>query len=147
MGKGILLDKELGINPAMTYCPRCGGETQELALVGRARKFKCTNCGLKILGKKPLACPKCGNSSFESLGKFDGSYEKLPASELCDACKAELELFKEEVEKGGVLWKCCDCNCEGVVKHDAPFAIEFVEKNGKNVGVQFSKETCPACRD
>ena len=105
-GKGILLDKELGINPAMTYCPRCGGETQELALVGRARKFKCTNCGLKILGKTPPVCPKCGHSYFESLGKFDGSHEKLSASEPCDARLSWICLkrrYKKVVSHGSVV--------------------------------------------
>jgi rubrerythrin len=145
----VLLDEELGVNPTMTYCPRCGGQTNELALVGRAYKYRCKYCGIIVVGRNPKRCPNpdCNGrfGDFVNEGKFDGTHEKLPASYLCDNCKKEIEEFKLEVEKGGVPWRCSDCGSEGVVKHDSDFAKKFREVQGKGVGVMFSKETCPVC--
>ena len=48
MGKGILLDKELGVNPTMTYCPRCGGEHRNLLLLGEQANLSVPTVDLKF---------------------------------------------------------------------------------------------------
>ena len=141
---GIILDKKLGVNPVLTYCPRCGEATNELLLVGTAAKYECTNCQRKFIGR-PRVCDNCGSSTFTNLGKIDGTHERLPATDICDNCKKEIKEFNEEIEKGGVAWKCEDCGNTGVIKHTAAFAKDFVKEHGKHAGVLFNKEMCPVC--
>jgi DNA-directed RNA polymerase subunit RPC12/RpoP len=144
---GLILSKKHGINPCLTICSRCGKETPEILLLGNAQEYECNGCGGKTIGKSPKGkCPHCGHQTFfKRIGAFDGSDRKLPASELCEDCKKEIEFFTQEIEKGGVPWKCTDCKSEGIIKHDAQFAIDF-RKQYPTEGFSFSKNNCPVCK-
>ena len=145
----ITLHKTKGVNPYLTFCPRCGGEASELILVGsRDSIFEC--CGITLIGGGP--CPKCKSSLNAKFVRKLEDHERLPAREPCDKCKAELENFKKEVEAGGVFFFCEDCHCEGVIKASAPMAAEVRKTMNieppKPCGIKFDKNTCPnpSCR-
>jgi len=151
----MYLHSKLGVNPKLTFCRRCGRETNELLLVGaHTGKYTCDNCGLLMLGGRPNIghrCPRCGGNrtSFTKTGTI-GERERLPASDLCDGCKMELESFKQIVDEGGVYWKCKDCHAEGVMKK-SPYAGMVRLKLNIPIGpcgVEFSKDCgCPKCGD
>lgn len=144
---GIILSKKFGVNPTLTYCPRCGGESQEILLVGNAQEYQCTSCKKSIIGKKPKECPFCGSVLIIKIGPFDGTRTKLPATDVCDKCKENLAELKSEIEKGGVPWRCSDCKAEGVIKHDTDIAIEFKKLHPEMAALTLSKKTCPACNE
>jgi len=149
----IRLDPKRGVNPALTFCPRCGGETNELLLVGLAEVRRCSKCSGRIVGPPPRdgICPLCHQNGreFKYLRQFDGSRERLPASQPCDKCQVEMKKHREIVEAGGVYWRCSDCKSEGVLRETAELSKE-VRKQMKieppaPCGVEFSKDTCPVC--
>lgn len=146
---GIRLDPKRGVNPALTVCPRCGGETNELVLAGLKGKYKCEKCGQRMVGRFET-CPRCGagREHFKLLGEFDGSREKVLASEPCDKCKKMIEEHAQIVREGGIYWKCKDCESEGVIK-PSPFATMIREKANIQppdpVGFEFDKTMCPVC--
>lgn len=149
---GLRLSEKFGVNPVLTYCPRCGGETSELILAGACSVYQCDACKQKIVGKRPKECPKChvkGDGYFRRLGEFDGSHDKLPATEPCEKCKEEIAQHKKIVADGGILWRCRDCNSEGVIRyselaHDVRVALKIPPP--APCGVEFSKATgCPVC--
>lgn len=145
MGGSILLHRTKGVNPYLTYCPRCGGDGPDLILVG-TREFvaQCTGCELTVFGGGK--CPKC-NRTTTFVRKLE-ERERLPGS-LCAACLAEVMLHKEIVAAGGVYWKCVDCRAEGVIKAEAPFAAQVRAAHGIEApapcGMEFTKADCPKC--
>lgn len=158
----IRLSPKFGLNPGLTCCPRCGGEANELVLAGNAWMYKC-KCGQNVVssGYPKDPCQKCSllgktgarhRSNFTRLRAFDGSRDRVLASEPCETCKAEIKLHREEVAAGGVYWKCCDCHSEGVIKASSPFAQ--VVRDNLNIqapapaGVEFGKaHGCPVCAE
>lgn len=141
----ITLSKEFGVNSSLTYCPRCGGDAQEILLLGNAQDYECSSCHKHIIGKKPKECPFCGSSLIINQGPYDASRSRLPGSDLCDKCKELMKELKEELAKGGVAWKCQDCKSEGVIKHDAAMAVEFRKLYPDKIGIIFTKKNCPVC--
>lgn len=149
----IYLHPKLGVNPKLTFCRRCGAEVNELVLIGsKTGKYKCGNCGLLMFGGPPgfsERCPSCKGhrNNFSRVGEI-GEHERLPASSLCDACTKEVETFMQEVEAGGVYWKCRDCHANGVIKR-SPFAYKVRTATGTPTGpcgIEFSRDDgCPAC--
>lgn len=145
--EGITLHQKLGLNPRLTFCVRCGGETNELALLGNKNWiYKCGDCGAKFVGGAPVRCPKCGGRSFDRDRELSDG-ERIPSGDLCDKCKAQLEELKQVVEEGGVFWRCSDCGSEGAIRK-SDFADEV--RKAANIltgqcGVQFSKKDCPVC--
>jgi len=151
----IRLHKEKGVNPKLTVCRRCGGKADELMLIG-AMDYKdiCRECGTVHYGGAfnlrtgRKRCQNCDSVGFDR--EPIGEYEKIPASEPCSKCKEELAQHKVEVDKGGIYFKCKDCNRSGVVKADHPLAVD-VRKHTKieapnPVGIEFDKGNCPVCR-
>lgn len=145
---GILLHPTKGVNPYLTYCPRCGGDGRDLILVGRKDSVnECRACKLTVFGGGP--CPKCGMST-EFVRKMEDR-EKLPGG-LCEACEKEEAEHEAAVAEGGVYFKCADCGVRGVIKASAPFAAKVREAHGiaapKPCGVEFTKKDgCPQCGD
>ena len=135
----------------MTYCTRCGGEANELILLGAVETiYTCNGCGANHIGRPERdKCGRCGHvGGFTPQRKVE-DHERLPAQDICDKCKEEIKSFHEEVERGGVFWKCKDCKKEGVMKATAQYSI-LVRKAMKieapaKCGVEFDKETCPVC--
>jgi len=148
-----------GLNPHLTFCPRCGGDGPDLILLGtREKLWQCNNCEAKIFGhRQSEKCPKCheggGRQPYTSSGftfvRNIGEHEKLPGS-LCKGCEDELAEHKVIVAAGGIYWKCKDCHASGVIRGGSGLAEE-VRRVSKieppnPVGFEFTKvEGCPSC--
>ena len=145
---GILLHKEKGLNPKLTFCLRCGNDANEIMLIGKNDgKYKCSACGMTSYGKqKRDRCPKCEHDFYMVRTGIIEEYDKLPASDYCDDCKKEIKAHKEIVADGGIYWKCSKCDRSGVIKVSAPLATEVRRQHGiappAPYGIDF---VCPAC--
>lgn len=147
---GIRLHKDKGVNPFLTFCPRCGGESQELLLLGANDKvYTCDSCGKNHIGGG-FRCQECkGNLSF-SRHLREG--ERLPATDICDSCKKEIKEHREEVERGGVYWKCDKCHNSGIIKAGTDLAVATREVHKLEApvpcGIDFTDNAealCPIC--
>lgn len=112
-----------GLNPHLTVCPRCGGDTDEIILLGNSKAFGDIN-----------------------------DWEKVTSSDFCKKCKKELAYFKSEVEKGGIYWKCDICQCNGVIKQNSLLAQDVrkvMDISAPNpCGIDFTNDDndiCPGC--
>jgi len=151
MSDSIPFSKEHGVNPHLTFCPRCHGEANELALSGARHQYTCDSCGMVHLGRP--ASGHCENvnchantSGIRTLvdrGELDPSM-RLPASQPCDACQAEIKTFNAEIKKGGIPIRCKDCGMEGVLKAEHKLAKKIRAEHGLT-GLEFSKADCPKC--
>ena len=124
MSKPILLHPEHGVNPFMTFCPRCKGESPEIMLVGKMDSIRsCGGCDVKLIGFTPgQKCPNCGsNGPHGPIERHLRQGERLPGTEPCEACKAELAEW-EKIIKGGGLYFRCECGTEGVIKGESEFS-------------------------
>lgn len=144
----MLLHKEKGLNPKMTYCPRCRKETDEIVLLGnRNNVLTCPWCGTRNYGSTTKdSCGACKNSLQSAEVKEIGEFERVPGS-LCDECQQELKEFDEEVKKGGIYWRC-KCGAMGVIKASSEYAQEVRREAGipapSPIGVDLTD--CWACR-
>lgn len=141
----ITLHPTLGVNPHLTYCPRCGGDTNEIMLIGtRTTIRKCAGCGIKIYGHGWVEpCPKCKHKGpHDQVGRIMEN-DKLPGSTVCDACAKELAAFRKVVDKGGVYFYCAECKHSGVIKASAAFSKAFRRHHNiaapNPIGVEFDK--------
>lgn len=146
MAKGnILLSEKHGVNPHLTYCPRCGKEGQELILTGAAKLYECA-CGQKHIGyPKNGRCVKC-ELHRDLVCKGEIPPETKLSGSLCDSCDAEVKRLKAEVDRGGIPFRCVDCKVEGVIKAEHELA-KTVRKERGLCGIEFSKKDCPQCSD
>jgi len=117
-----------GIRPVLTKCPRCGGDSGEIALVGNARLYECEECGRKELAyRKPGPCPACKSRRWHSK-QYDGT----PVyGGMCASCQAEDAEHAAVVASGGVYFHCDKCGVEGVIKPEAPVCAEV--RNALNI--------------
>ena len=150
----ITLHPKLGVNPRLTYCRRCGGETNELLLVGRANyKEQCPKCqcwhfgGLNRRGGKSR-CGSCDHEFYGSVKRVElESHERLPSPELCDKCKEFLAQAELHAKDGAILGKCIKCYSEFVISGGAEIAKKVREQLGvappKLCGIEL--ETCVNC--
>lgn len=144
--KGDLqLHPKLGVNPHLTVCPRCGKDSNELLLIG-ARDWisRCDDCGLNLIGGGP--CPEHPRAHTTRV-RMIGEHERLPATTLCDECKAEVTLHRQVVSEGGIYFKC-KCGATGVIKASAPLAGLVRERMQiaapAPCGVEL--DDCPQCK-
>lgn len=134
-----MLHKTNGLNPRMTYCPRCGGEGQSLILLGvHEYKGKCATHGV-VYGAR-LSCPAKGCMQGLSDSRMIGEHERLPDSEPCNTCRDEITQHADIVAAGGVYFKCDECHKTGVIKK-SPLA-DIVREHSNNptpapCGIQF----------
>lgn len=147
---GLILHKEKGLNPKLTICPQCGGDAEELILIGiHDKKYKCSHCNQIYFGyPKRGECIKCG-FNVTRIGEV-GEYEKLPASQPCDKCKAKNKAVEKAVAEGGIHWNCKDCGSAGAFGVNHP--LSAVVRKQMNiqapdpVGVELNKvDGCPVC--
>ena len=146
----IRLHPEKGVNPRLSYCPRCGGDSNELFLIGANEWiYECSACSQKIIGYPRLGmCPECKNRGVTRYRKLD-EHEKLPGS-LCSACVKEVAEHKAIVAEGGVYWRCLKCEKSGVIRGESELAIAVRKAHGIEApdpcGIEFSlEEPCPVC--
>lgn len=143
----IILDRERGLNPRLTFCTRCGGDGAELVLAGnRNWKATCGSCGKVGYGFSISEKCECGAADWQNRTKLT-DYEKLPSPSLCDKCSQEIAEHRQIVAEGGVLLRC-KLGHEGVIK-DSEYARDVRQASGVEapnpVGVEFESEDCPAC--
>jgi hypothetical protein len=145
-GPSITLDPKLGVNPHMTFCQRCGGDAQELMLLGdRKYKLTCSSCGTVNIGARPRQrCGRCKEPLTDAKRELIGEYERLPAMEPCDACKEQIQEFAAIVKAGGIHVKCKQCSIKGVVRAEEGLA-KYVREQMKiappdTCGMEF--QTC-----
>lgn len=140
----ITLHPELGVNPRLCFCPRCGGPSNMLVLAGNRNYYTtCNNCGMRGYGI-PVGdrCKKDGcHGHFDRRKELEAS-EQLPG-DLCDGCEKEIVEHKAVVAAGGIYWKCDACNQQGVIKATAPICQTVREQSGIKppapVGIAFDK--------
>lgn len=151
----LRLHSEFGVNPHLTNCPQCGGESKELVLLGNNDKlYECTGCGTHYIGNVSPSekCPNCKtkkNSKWVKIRTI-GESERLSASEPCGKCKKLNAEVEAEVKAGGVFWKCEDCHSMGALRADSEMARAIREHTKifapDPVGITFSKTVrCPVC--
>lgn len=148
----ITLHPKLGVNPRLTFCPRCGGDARELMLIGANDSvYQCRVCHLTHYGRpdKGRDCvnEKC-HGQFEFVRKLD-DHEKLPGG-LCEKCEAEDNTFKAIVAEGGIYWQCeKDKRHRGVLRATAELSGKVRTKLGvaapQPCGIAFTGDECPAC--
>jgi len=140
----IPISEKGGIEPHLTFCTRCGGETQELTI---GVVFEATlHDGRKLYynrgqQRQALRSAKLDRSDVASTRHVEEN-EKLPASQPCKSCMDELKEHAEIVKAGGIYWKCGDCGQSGVIKK-TKFA-DMIRKAHKieapkSCGVEFVK--------
>jgi NMD protein affecting ribosome stability and mRNA decay len=144
MSKGIRISKENGLGPHLTFCPRCGKDSDGIILTGAAHQYECPWCHQMHIGAPDhKVCQKCGKA-FSKREWVD--HGELPVSEklplMCKACEEDLKTLNAEVKKGGVPFRCKTCHTEGVIKAETEFAKAWRAEHGK-VGIEY--EQCPMC--
>lgn len=115
MSDMIPLTKDGGLDPRLTYCPRCGGECNEI-IVGDNRLITHSS------GQKAIAPRGKTSKVMKQLGWSRSDCQvgmvpegRLPATQPCDSCNKELEEWGKIVADGGVYWQCASCDKTGVV--------------------------------
>jgi len=148
----IRLHPTKGVNPRLTYCRRCGGDANELVLIGTAEGvYKCSLCGMTHFGyPRRGQCQSKGCTGGVYKERVLEDHERLPASDFCNDCKKEMKEHEEVVKAGGIYWRCKDCNSEGVIRASAELAIAVRKQTQIQppdpVGFEMDKEMCPMCR-
>lgn len=146
----ITLHPKLGVNPRLTFCRRCKKPTDELILAGRRNHKVICSCGLELyFAPLKSKCPGCGSGLYGAKRVELSEFERVPAMEMCDACKKESQELEDAVAAGGVYFNCENCHASGVIRK-SPFADMVREKSGvpagKPCGVTFGKDhLCPQC--
>lgn len=148
---GIHLHNEKGVNPRLTFCPRCGGEGKEIVLLGtKERVYTCSECGGQNFGgfDTSMGRPLCGVCGCDQRGNKDfrviAENEKIPGS-MCASCEKELKEYNQIVADGGVHFKCNECGAQGVIKSEAPFAMEVRKHHGEEYSEKQEDGTYKAC--
>lgn len=145
----IPLHKERGLDPHLTFCPKCGGEGTGLT-IGELRKAEVNTSGQYVYANRgkttqtgiDLEKQNIINSRYDLHWEEVKEGEKVPDSEPCENCKAEIDEHSKIVSEGGVYFRCAKCKCTGVIKPN-----EFTEairkhsniKTPNPCGVEFEK--------
>ena len=127
--ESIPLHPTRGLDPHLTFCPRCGKEGSNLA-IGRIQVahthgepdeiITCWSYGTGAQVKAALDA--AGIYNYDTREAREG--ERLPDIEPCDACQTEITRHRDLVAAGGVHFRCTQCNRHGVIKGDSDFAQE-----------------------
>ncbi len=118
----IPIHPDRGIDPHLTFCPRCGGEGRGLT-IGHLKKaevepgkYVYANRGQTHKTRKELEKQGYhGHLHWEDVDE----YEKVPDSDVCKKCEEEQDEWKAEIDRGGIYWQCASCSLRGVIKHNA----------------------------
>jgi len=146
----IPIHPERGLDPHLTFCPRCGGETNGLT-IGVIRKAEIPNGQLVYAQRgseqkmRKRLLEQGMISDHERLDWRElGENERVPDSSVCEQCKTELTDWADLVKQGGCYFKCNQCGCNGVINPGSEMAAAVRKATGKPppqpCGVAF--ETC-----
>lgn len=85
---------------------------------------------------------RCQNR-LTDVKELHGS-ERVPAMDICDACKKVVAIQKDAIERGGIAWQCKKCRSEGALlpSEGTQELIDRV-KAANCLGVTWG--TCPVC--
>jgi len=140
---GIPVSKKGGIEPHLMFCFRCGGEYNGIT-VGVVMEATLSN-GQKTYynrGEKAKMVRGLPEGLCVKSTRHVEEGERVPSSEPCDKCQAELESHAEAVAAGGVYFQCEECGGSGVIKK-SEFADNVRAHTGIKaphpVGIAFSK--------
>jgi hypothetical protein len=94
----IRLHPTLGVNPRLTICPICGGDGNELLLIGDTRyKYICTRCEMTYIGRPEKKECRCG--AYDSYRKEPlEDNEKFPGEPCSDCVKARDKVYQDANE-------------------------------------------------
>ncbi len=110
----IPINPKKGLDPRLTYCGRCGCETNEI-IIGDNRLMENTD-GQKALAPRGQTTQIARKLGWDHYTVNEVPEGKLPATEPCDSCKAELIEWDEIAKAGGVYFRCDECKQSGMIK-------------------------------
>jgi len=155
MNGNIPLHPKRGLDPHLTFCPRCGGDANDLT-IGHLRRVELIDNWGRSYDPKQYAYANRGEGTrrvIQELEKANRRFrdwqdvpegERVPSNGPCDKCEAELVEHKALVAAGGIYWNCNSCSQSGVIKAQSELAKAVRRHAGIEapapVGVQF--ETC-----
>lgn len=145
----IILHPQKGVNPRIGVCTRCGKDLGIILMGARDQVITCKSCGVRNFGYTARhKCPSCKTPLRGSPTRTIEDSEHLPMG-LCADCERERINQMGEVAKGGVYFRCTNCEVTGVVKADSPFAREARDGLGiqapEPCGIEFNAFNCPYC--
>lgn len=160
----IVLHPKLGVNPRLTFCPKCGGDSNSLVMLGIKNYVDtCPQCDAKLYGgadrmhdgdlSNNWRCGRCGHrdssSAFSSNRRELGEHEKVPG-DLCKNCKEFYStLHKAAHENNGCGVVCERCGSRFVVHGGSPFVKKMRDDNAMPIGKPFivGVPQCENCAD
>jgi hypothetical protein len=141
----IPISKERGLDPHMASCIRCGEENG--LTVGVLVKATDEN-GNTVYTQQGREKWLNMNRSQAGLPALTGWEEVTDSKEVvpmgtCEKCDLEISNFKQELENGGVFFRCSGCETSGMVTGDTELA-KMVRIHGKTpapdpIGVEFNE--------
>lgn len=130
MSNNIPIDKERGLDPHMCVCVNCGkntGLTIGVILKAKDAEGNTHYCNRGETTKYNKSLTKAGIDKVTGWETITDSWEKVPIG-FCEKCAKVMELLYHEAKNGGVMFKCSECNIEGVFKANSEAALE-IRKN------------------
>lgn len=129
----IPLDKERGIDPHLCKCINCGGDSNSLT-VGVIRKGEDENGVIHYANrgqtdKHNAMLRNKGLSEVLQWETVTDTTERIPMG-LCTKCEEQEKLFKEELEKGGIFFRCKQCEKHGMIIGSHQLSIDIREHSG-----------------
>jgi len=147
----LRLHPEKGVNPRMTVCRQCGASVGVVLLGIHDVEYTCPDCGSVHYGRPDKGkCASCGCLLATSWKRQKiAEHASLPI-EICAECEKKNKEIEDEVQAGGVYWRCADCGSAGALKADCDLSRAVREKAGiaapDPCGVEFTSENgCPVC--
>jgi hypothetical protein len=155
----IPMHPERGLDPRETYCPQCGRPTPEIA-IGHTLKAKLPGSNVLVyypidkIDKAYAALVDAGLVQLQEPLEWEELYEgeMIRARNPCPKCQIEAYQMQLVVDKGGIYWKCEQCNAHGVIAK-CEFTEKFRASNPGSTGIAYkcaNKEGnvgCPQCKE
>lgn len=113
----LTLHPEHGVNPRLTHCPRCGGKSNGLVMMGiRSYVDQCVSCGTQHYGGADKGSGhSCGS---RSLNRRELDLHETVPGPLCESCETKEQEIEKAIAEGGVFIKCKECGLQGVLLYE-----------------------------
>ena len=122
----IPISRDGGVEPHLIKCSRCKGNNGLSIGVLMQAEYQ---------GKMIYANVGKTSRTNRDLGE-NLKWTHVPIDQkeitmgICDECETELTIFQEELQKGGVFFKCLKCNKTGMIKGGAELAAIVRQEAG-----------------